>query len=201
MKKLWLLRHGQTFANIEGRFAGRTAEPLTPEGEKQALEAGERLREEAVKRIYVSPLKRTIETARLVVKGMGRKIKIIPEKAFIEINIPAWEGKRKAEIRQNPELNYEIWAKSPHLFSLSGSETLKEVQDRAVKRALQILDRDHCALIITHMVVIRVLLCHFLGLGLKGYRSIPVPNATPILVFPEGEGFRVEAPFAFPLAA
>jgi len=159
------------------------------------LEAGERLREEDISRIYVSPLKRTIETARLVVKGLGRKVPIIPEKAFIEINIPAWEGKKKTEIRKDPELNYEIWTKTPHLFSLPRSETLQEVQERALKKCLQILEREDCALVVTHMVVVRVLLCHFLGLGLKAYRSIPVPNATPILVEPQEEGFRVEAPF------
>ncbi len=201
MKKLWLLRHGQTQANLEGRFAGRTDEPLTAEGRCQAIEAGKRLAQEPIERIYASPLKRTMETAELVVRGLGRKVEIIPHEAFLEINIPPWEGKKKAEIRRYPELRYELWAKSPHLFCLPGCETLSEVQNRALKAALEILSRDNCALIVTHMVVVRVLLCHFLGLDLSAYRSIPVPNATPILVVPEGDRFRVEAPFALSRAA
>jgi len=43
MTKVWLLRHGQTEANVIGRFAGRTAEALTDAGRAQAREAGRRL--------------------------------------------------------------------------------------------------------------------------------------------------------------
>ncbi len=201
MKKLWLLRHGQTAANLEGRFAGRTDEPLTAEGRCQAIEAGRRLAGEPIERIYASPLKRTMETAELVRRGLGREIEIVPHEAFLEINIPPWEGKRKTEIRKYPELHYEIWARTPHLFCLPGCETLVEVQERALKAALEILDQHQTALIVTHMVVVRVLLCHFLGLDLSAYRRVPVPNAIPVLVIPEGDGFRVEAPFELLRAA
>ncbi len=201
MKRLWLLRHGQTPANVEGRFAGRTAEPLTAEGRSQAIEAGKRLAAEPLECIYASPLKRTMETAELVVRGMGRQVDIVPHEAFIEINIPPWEGKKKAEIRKDPALLYEVWAKTPHLFSLPGCETLAQVQERALKAALDLLERHDCFLVVTHMVVVRVLLCHFLGRDLSAYRSIPVPNATPILVVAEKDGFRVEAPFELSQAA
>ena len=194
-RKLWIVRHGQTYANLEGRFAGRTAEPLTPEGRCQAIEAGQKLKNEPIERIYASPLLRTMDTARLILRGMRREIEIVPEEAFLEINIPPWEGKRKTEIRKQTGPVYEIWRKTPHLFSYPGCETLDQVLDRALKASLRLLEEHRCSLIVTHMVVVRVLLCHFLGVGLSAYRSIPVPNATPILVRFKAGRFQVEAPF------
>ncbi|HFC98153.1 MAG TPA: histidine phosphatase family protein, partial [Thermosulfurimonas dismutans] len=57
--RVYLLRHGQTYANAEGRFAGRTREELTPQGREQAQRAGELLRADPPRRVYISPLHRT----------------------------------------------------------------------------------------------------------------------------------------------
>ncbi len=202
MTKVWLLRHGQTEANIVGRFAGRTAEPLTEEGKRQARAAGQKLRGEGIRRIYASPLPRTLETARLVAQELEGNPEIIPEPAFLEINLPPWEGKQKIEIRRDPRLKYEVWEKTPHLFKLPGCETLAEVLERAVKGCERVFEREKglSTLIVTHMVVVRVLLVHYLGLPLSAYRQIPVPNATPILLQKEGGKVAIKAPFDLPEA-
>ncbi len=200
MTKVWLLRHGQTEANVVGRFAGRTAEPLTDEGRKQARAAGRKLRGEGIRRIYASPLPRTMETARLVAEELENPVEIIPEEAFLEINIPPWEGKQKAEIRRDPGLKYEVWSKTPHLFHLPGCETLAQVLERAVAGCEKVFaaEASGTTLIVTHMVVVRVLLVHYLGLPLADYRKIPVPNATPILLSRTAQGTVVKAPFPLP---
>ncbi len=183
-----------------GRFAGRTAEPLTKEGRQQARSAGQKLRGEGIKRIYASPLPRTLETARLVAEELENPVEIIPEEAFLEINIPPWEGKQKTQIRKDPSLGYEIWFKAPHLFKLPGCETLSQVLERAVAGCEKVFAAEvgGTSLIVTHMVVVRVLLVHYLGLSLAAYREIPVPNATPILLCREGQTTKVEAPFPLP---
>ena len=192
---IWLVRHGQTPANLEGRFAGRTPEPLSPEGRRQALEAGKLLRGRGIGRIYASPLRRTMETAALIRQGLGEEgLEIVPDESFLEINIPPWEGRRREELLADPGLGYLTWRRAPHLFALPGCETLRQVQERAVRRALSLLEGEEVPLVVTHMAVVRVLLCHFMGLALAAYRSIAVPNARPFLVRREGEGFRVEGP-------
>ncbi len=197
MTRIWLLRHGQTEANVVGRFAGRTAEPLTEEGKKQAIEAGKKLYGQNIKHIYASPLLRTLETAKLIASQLENQVEIIPENAFIEINIPPWEGKQKIEIRRDPQLQYEIWEKTPHLFNLNGCETLQEVFNRAVKGCEKVFEKERgkTSLIVTHMVIVRVILLYYLGLPLSAYRKIPVPNATPILLIKDEKSVNVKAPF------
>ncbi|WP_022853432.1 histidine phosphatase family protein [Thermodesulfatator atlanticus] len=190
-ERIFIMRHGLTRANLENRFTGRTEEPLTPEGIRQAQEAGRLIAKEDISAIYASPLRRTMETAIAVRKGMARPLPIIPDPAFIEINIPPWEGKTKDEIIANASLKYEMWRKNPHLFDLPGCENLQKVKERVVPRALSLFARKTPVLIVTHMVVVRVLFCYFLGIELKDYRVISVPNARVFVVEKEPQGFFV----------
>ena len=62
-----LIRHGKTYGNTQGRYIGaRTDEPLCPEG-KAALFKSSYPEAEFV---YVSPMKRCIETAQCIYPGI-----------------------------------------------------------------------------------------------------------------------------------
>ena len=70
MAELILIRHGKTAGNLLGRYIGsRTDEPLCDEG-REGLE-GKKLPE--VERLYVSPMKRCVETAEILWPGFDRK--------------------------------------------------------------------------------------------------------------------------------
>ena len=70
MAELILIRHGKTAGNLLGRYIGsRTDEPLCDEG-REGL-AGKQLPE--VERLYVSPMKRCVETAEILWPGFDRK--------------------------------------------------------------------------------------------------------------------------------
>ncbi|MDH5525622.1 MAG: histidine phosphatase family protein, partial [Desulfobulbaceae bacterium] len=56
---IYLARHGVTMANQENRFAGRSDEPLHPEGAEQVAEVGRALAAKAITAIYCGPLPRT----------------------------------------------------------------------------------------------------------------------------------------------
>ena len=45
MKKLYFTRHGQTFWNVENKICGATDIALTERGHRQAVEAGQMIRE------------------------------------------------------------------------------------------------------------------------------------------------------------
>ena len=64
MNKLVLLRHGESFWNLENRFTGWTDVELSSNGIEQAKEAGKKLKENGFTfdLAYVSPLKRSIDT-------------------------------------------------------------------------------------------------------------------------------------------
>ena len=63
MRKILLLRHGQTDWNAQMRFQGRMDIPLNELGMRQAAMAAERIAEWAPEEVYVSPLERAVTTA------------------------------------------------------------------------------------------------------------------------------------------
>lgn len=64
MKRIVLLRHGQSTWNKENRFTGWTDVDLTQEGVAEAVRAGELLRDEGFTfgKAYTSYLKRAVKT-------------------------------------------------------------------------------------------------------------------------------------------
>ena len=64
MKTIYLVRHGRTRSNEEGRFQGWEDHPLSPVGQEQALSLKKRARDLMVTALYTSDLMRTKETAR-----------------------------------------------------------------------------------------------------------------------------------------
>jgi probable phosphoglycerate mutase len=68
---IWFLRHGQSQANLEDRFAGRRDDsPLTDLGRSQALAAAAAL-SPGISGIVCSPLRRATETAALIRRELG----------------------------------------------------------------------------------------------------------------------------------
>ena len=62
--KLYIIRHGETFGNLNGDGFSET--DLTPKGERQIALLGERFKEEKIDKFYVSPLVRAVKTANAV---------------------------------------------------------------------------------------------------------------------------------------
>ncbi len=70
--KLYLVRHGETVGNVEGRIQGQTDGELTDEGRMQAQRVAERLRHEDFDCIYSSDLARARNTAEAIHHYHGR---------------------------------------------------------------------------------------------------------------------------------
>lgn len=106
---IYLVRHGETAFNAEGRMQGQQDSPLTPEGEAQARQMGLRLR--ALKdqhggewRIIASPLGRTRATATLIAEALGLTADPVLDDRLIEVGFGSWEGLTRTEIaRRHPE--------------------------------------------------------------------------------------------------
>ena len=65
MIKLWLIRHGKTEGNKLSRYIGTTDEPLCQEG----TEFLHKMDYPKVQAVYVSPLKRCVQTAEILFPG------------------------------------------------------------------------------------------------------------------------------------
>ncbi|MDL2209081.1 2,3-diphosphoglycerate-dependent phosphoglycerate mutase [Parabacteroides sp. OttesenSCG-928-O15] len=74
MKKIVLLRHGESTWNKENRFTGWTDVDLTPKGIEEAGKAGEYLKKEgfAFEKAYTSYLKRAVKTLNVVLDKLDQ---------------------------------------------------------------------------------------------------------------------------------
>jgi 2,3-bisphosphoglycerate-dependent phosphoglycerate mutase len=91
-----LVRHGQSEAFVEDRpfelVAGQGDPPLSELGRRQAVAVAERLRREPITAVYVSSLRRTLETARPLLDHLGRDPVVEPD--FREVHLGIGEGGR-----------------------------------------------------------------------------------------------------------
>jgi probable phosphoglycerate mutase len=89
-----LVRHGASQAAVPGEpfplVLGRGDPPLAPEGERQAEAVAARLEGEPLAALYVTPLRRTAETAAPLAARAGLEPRPVEE--LMEIDLGEWEG-------------------------------------------------------------------------------------------------------------
>jgi broad specificity phosphatase PhoE len=88
--RLFLIRHGQSAGNAEGRFGGHSPTPLSKLGERQAQLAANTLAKENITAIYSSDLYRATQTAEALSKLID--IPIIRTSSFRERHVGVLEG-------------------------------------------------------------------------------------------------------------
>lgn len=77
--RLWLIRHGETQANVDGLYSGHAATPLTARGIEQAQNLHTLLHDVFFDLVLCSELERAQHTARLVLSDRQLPVHIIPE--------------------------------------------------------------------------------------------------------------------------
>ena len=87
--RLYILRHGQTDYNKEGIFQGQNDIELNEEGIRQAKTAAKSLKDIKFDKVYVSPLKRALQTAKIVTDNELEVDNRIIERSFGKL-----EGKK-----------------------------------------------------------------------------------------------------------
>ena len=99
MPNLVLVRHGESQWNLENRFTGWVDVPLSPKGEQEANQAGEKLKAYKFDKAYTSVLKRANDTLNTILKISGQTgIPIEYDKALNERHYGALQGLNKADI-------------------------------------------------------------------------------------------------------
>ncbi len=103
MRRLILLRHGQSLYNAKNIFTGWSDVDLSHQGKDEAKNAGKILRQHKIYPdiCYTSWLKRAIHTAQLALKEMEwEHIDCIKSWRLNERHYGAWQGRNKKEVEQ-----------------------------------------------------------------------------------------------------
>lgn len=121
--RIYLLRHGATAGNLEGRYVGATDEPILDRS-RDELKNYSLLKPDI---ILASPLKRCTETAKVLFPG--GKIEAVD--GFRECDFGQFEYMNYAELNGNPD--YQRYIDSGGNTAFPGGEDRKSFQDRCVQ--------------------------------------------------------------------
>jgi broad specificity phosphatase PhoE len=169
--RIFLVRHGATPLTEEDRFAGSSDVDLSDEGRRQIASLAERLKDEELDAIYASPLRRTVETARILASPHG--LEPISEPALKEIDYGHWESLRRADVERDFKDEYAIWQEDPFTIAPKGGESGLNALNRTLPVVRRIVETHrHCSvLVVSHKGTNRLLVSSLLGFDMRSYRD------------------------------
>ena len=134
MAQLILIRHGKTAGNLLGRYIGsRTDEPLSDEGrEPQA-----RKQKPEEERLYLRPIKRSVETAEILWPGFDRK-KMQKVTDLRECDFGDFENKNYKELSGNGD--YQAWIDSNGTLPFPNGESMDAFKSRCLEAFARIVE-------------------------------------------------------------
>lgn len=171
MKRLILVRHGETEWSRSGRHTGRTDVPLTTAGEDQALAVGAELSKLDVHpvRSLTSPLQRAVVTADLAGFPEAEL-----DRRLVEVDYGDYEGRTSAEIREERP-GWDLFRDGcPAGESIAAAGARAD----AVLADLAPDDGDGDVLLFGHGHFTRVLAARYLGLPAEHARLLALGTAT-----------------------
>ncbi|WP_088890624.1 histidine phosphatase family protein [Leptolyngbya ohadii] len=169
--KLYFLRHGETPYSQNGGYCGELDPDLTTEGHLMAAAFAEAYQNMDWKALYVSPMKRTIATARPLSEAIGLEMQL--RDGLKEIRYGKWEGRTLEEVQAEFHDEYVNWLTEPAWNPPTGGETAVQIASRASLVITEIEETypDGNVLIVSHKATIRIMLCSLLGIDLGRYRD------------------------------
>lgn len=161
IKNLYLVRHTETFDNLDDRIGGDSG--LTAEGHAQAKKLAGHFRRKRIPLIFTSSLKRTLLTS-LHIKKAQKACKVIPLTEFDEINAGICEKMTYEEIRKTlPDVAaarrrnkyYYVYPKG------EGYVSMEDRIERGIKKVLYWSKYSESIMIVGHRAVNRMILSSF----------------------------------------
>lgn len=148
--ELYILRHGETVWNAEGRMQGELNSPLTSRGQAQARRQGAILRacDLAGFAMLSSPQGRAIQTAGIALANIAHDIHT--DDRLREIGVGDWSGKRRDDLPmgEGPDALIQQYEAAP------GGEGLNAL---GVRVAAFLADLKGPTVIVTHGITSRVI--------------------------------------------
>lgn len=182
MTQLWLVRHGQTDWNVEGRYQGQSDVPLNETGRAQARALAAQLAGQKFEALYSSDLKRAYETASIL--GARSNLTVQVDLSLREICQGEWEGLQVQVIAERYQAEVTCMRANRQDFRAPGGETVTEVGQRMAQAADRIAKKHPhgTVLVVSHGMSVSTLYCQSQSISLaEAYLHIP-ENGQPVII-------------------
>ena len=182
MGQLFIVRHGETVWNREGRIQGHTDVALSDRGIDQAARLAGRLSSVSFDAAYASDLRRASATASLILQG--RDVPLHPSPRLREYHKGAFEGMTDAELRARFPDEYPSYVSKDLDYAPEGGESTRDVSDRMSSIICEIKDRhmDERVLVVGHGGSLRAAMMALLGMSLDANWRFVFGNCTLTIV-------------------
>jgi len=173
--QIFLVRHGATDWNLQGRCQGATDLDLNEVGVRQAEQIATSLTNEAIHGIYSSNLKRAQQTAQVF--SLHHLLPVLIETDVRELDHGELEGLTFAEIKENYSQFIQKWRTEPAEIQVPGGERLVDVARRAWNGLNRIVQRhaaEEAVVVVSHNFPILGIICRITGIHLNNYRTFHV---------------------------
>jgi len=187
---LFFLRHGESHANEQNRFAGRLDTPLTELGLRQALQASERVAalDVRIDEVHVSSLARARQTADLIIGRLPEPPgHLTVSDQLVERDFGIFSGRNKSLVKKS--IGFAAYTDFFHTHTgvPPGGESWAAMYRRTADYYNSVLmpaDRaGRTVLIVAHKYILEMFALIIAGVPPQEYRDLKIPNARPL-----GEG-------------
>lgn len=137
--RLYLIRHGQSAGNAEGRFGGHSATPLSRLGKQQAELTAKALAKERISAIYSSDLLRAVQTAEPLARALN--LEINAAETFRERHVGVLEGLTFDEAKKEFPEDYYALVNRELAHVITRGESYHQLLDRTTGVLHEILEK------------------------------------------------------------
>ena len=159
MLDIYIVRHGVTDYNLQGKVQGPLNYPLNGEGRTQAINAAAILGKvfPVPEAVYASPLARARETADIIRKQLN--VPLVTTSLLREISQGAWNGQSHADLRKIYPAERKLWEEKPWEFTPPEGESVLDVQKRLdiFLEGILLQDFQGSMIVVTHEIAGAVL--------------------------------------------
>ncbi|NOT55973.1 MAG: 2,3-diphosphoglycerate-dependent phosphoglycerate mutase [Deltaproteobacteria bacterium] len=195
MGTLVLLRHGESQWNLENRFTGWVDVPLSPKGEAEARQAGEKLKAAGIRfdLVFTSVLQRAIRTMEIALEILGQpNLPVEKDQALNERHYGDLQGLDKAETAKKfGDEQVHIWRRS-YDIAPPGGESLKDTAARTLPyyeaHIAPLVKAGKSVLVAAHGNSLRSMVMHLDQLTREQVLELNLGTGVPIVYELDAEG-------------
>jgi len=174
------MRHGQADNNVNRILVGRYIEShLTEYGKQQVADTSKYLKNVPIEKVYVSPVTRTVETAKIVCKLLGMSYEV--DERLYEIELGKLVGMHFEEIiHKHGNLFLKFYNEDDAMLARYGVESFASVKSRVKHLLDEIIkiQQDKNVLLITHLDPIKAAISILLDLKAEALYRWHIRNAS-----------------------
>lgn len=180
MPKVYLLRHGQSEANVRGILAGPdNSVNLSDKGVRESRIVSKHLQKIEFTQIYTSPISRCIQTINALIIAKPQ-IPLLIEERIQEMNYGDWNGKELKALSKKRE--WKSIQNQPSKFKFPQGESFLQLRKRVQSFLTEIETLQGPVLVVSHGDVIKMMLTCTLNLSTDNFQKFLIEPASVSII-------------------